>query len=157
MFYVIAMCALLESTSVSARGSLGRRGGFDSTSDDESSGKRACPAEAPIREGKCECTSPILFFNQDTWTCVSCPGTLMLPLRTSQSYRCICKGKNQIFYRRNASCYTCPFWTRIREECLCPWDTKEKFDYTSGQCSCPFGQTTNASGVCAFNPPALKP
>lgn len=119
---------------------------------------KACPAEAPIRGSKCLCTSPTLFFNQDTWTCTSCPGTLVGPLRRYQSYSCSCNGANQIFYKKNASCYTCPAGTTAsREKCLCPRNSRQKFDYTSGTCACAFGQTLNASGVCAINPPALNP
>jgi len=122
---------------------------------------KVCPADAPITYGgKCMCTSPTLFFNPLTWTCVPCSGTLIPPRRGYGRSSCRCAGANQIFNERNASCYTCPAGTsasRDGEECQCPRYSGQEFDITTGMCACRFGYTLNVSGVCALNIVPLSP
>jgi len=115
---------------------------------------KPCPAVALIRNGECVCTDNTLFFDQTTWTCKTCPGTLIAPRRGYGRSSCRCTGANQIFNEKNASCYTCPSGTTAsydNEECQCARYSGLRFNYVTGACACMAGYTLNASGVCAIS------
>jgi len=114
---------------------------------------KPCPLEAPMRNSECMCSDSTLFFDQTTWTCKTCPGTLIPPRRGNGRSSCRCTGANQIFNEKNATCYTCPSGTTSssdNEECNCARNSGLRFNYVTGACACKTGYTLNPSGVCAI-------
>jgi len=112
---------------------------------------KACPADATLIKGECKCNDNTTFFSETSWTCKSCPGTLILPSKGYRRSSCRCEGTNQIFNEKEVSCYTCPADTtasRDDEECECAPRSNKEFDYKTGTCVCRRGYTQDAAGVC---------